>query len=1660
MNITELDSYNLADAVKFNDQLNPRLWDASEHLRPEVRDHLLQIADDFRESLGVTDLELKDITISGSNAAYTYTPHSDIDLHLVVDLPTADHNEVYRELFDAKKYQYNDEHNIRIGNADVELYVENANQPPKSQGIYSILQNKWLQVPRRGRADIDDNSTKNKYQTLSRQIQSAIKSGSVQKISNLVTKIRKMRQTSLDQHGEFGAENLAFKILRSQGAIDQLYAARNQARDQELSLAEQVPKQPFVYGFKQVHEASTPDGVSPQTKMFLSEEPPADDETVLQDFVDFCVQELQIDSPPTIKLRRDPQWSVVHRTFGRYTNDRNRLEVAWGQRHIMDVLRTVAHELTHRHQHERDGSRMGPDAGETGSPYENEANAQAGVLMRNYGRLHPELFDSGQEELNEGLSNNMSTEDMIAYLRQHHDTNLHQDYLDHINTFNKFVLQNIPVNSIKTDLPKLDRAKVEQYKQMDFSKAPPIVMGGGYILDGYHRANVAKALGIPTIRAYVGVQSQQGIAEGSEQSLSSMVSQDQAERNEYQQFVKSQAGGDWTKGAKMYAQLKKRPANDIFDDASRLNQFMKMTFDFDKFTNADWDNYWLLAQHCDSNRDFQKQALATIKKYQGPDHSHYKYLYDRISVGLTGKQKYGTQNIQQGVAEQQPDPQRREPQNESASGYIPTKRQARDPRYSMALSVDIHPGQVGKEANKLKLKTDRQGRPQIARADGLFEQLIMELEQFQTLDEVRMAPADLKRFAASPAAEGIRAGFEAELVFTGRGEPELEMEPDYHYDERAYSISQVIEFFSNDEAGLGMSQNRANRLERELDESYMEWHDEQLRSEFQDEQHSLIRDAKLARMDMDERILNVLTETDGFTEEEADAIVDLHWQQTRQGLKGSEMTDQQIDWRSKYNEAKRTAEAVLEDEVQESIDSNDDIYQQVLDEFRNSFELDDSNFFSDIGLRYMSDVANNYNLSWPYITQTGGEGGWSDENAKILADSLAKKLGVTTRASTNYHSAARDDSTWILEPDTSLEPDDESNMAIEIITPPMPLAECLTKMEQFFAWADSMGAYANESTGFHMGVSLPDDKNAGVDFTKLVLFLGDEHVLKQFERDANTYCRSAMQKIRNRVEHHPERAGDALNLMRNHMMELAHRTIVDNSGFGKYTSVNPKGNYIEFRSAGNTNYFEDIDQLKNTLLRYARAMSIASDPAAERKEYGKKLYKLLAPSRPDPAMALFSKFAAGELSQDELKTQWAELALIKEKNKELEWEAYDPVTGLVLGTAQGSDPSKILSYFTNTMNLNNFKVRTKQSKPSARSELANRIIQQLGPDKPGNWFFYRDGRYLGQIDGTKGQAEAERKKWALNLGINVNQVIMTKSPDSIRGQLGEPRPAFASQTPREPPPNPTPRSRWPFDEPESQPDVAQNFPDTQLTVQGVPNWELYDRRTNEVVRTFFQRDSTSALNYATQWLNTNRPGVPLGNFNVRPTPATNESVGLTESARWPDIESAKRAFVANPRLQHLPVSKRSAMGAAAYLKQQSSSGDLISKLKTPPAKSWQDVDETINNAMFQGSWEKQEHRDGLDLKAEASTRSLSIRAYDADGRMIGQAHFDIVDDHLESFDTYVDRRYRRQGVATAMYNWAKELGNDIVASPDRLPDGKKFWTGSRRGTKTWENYEI
>lgn len=99
----------------------------------------------------------------------------------------------------------------------------------------------------------------------------------------------------------------------------------------------------------------------------------------------------------------------------------------------------------------------------------------------------------------------MDSTQMVQYIKQHHNPDLHQDYLDHINTYSKFELQDIALSTVKSDLPGLDQQKVETYKQLDFNCAPPIVIGDGYIIDGYHRANVAQALNITSITAWVGI---------------------------------------------------------------------------------------------------------------------------------------------------------------------------------------------------------------------------------------------------------------------------------------------------------------------------------------------------------------------------------------------------------------------------------------------------------------------------------------------------------------------------------------------------------------------------------------------------------------------------------------------------------------------------------------------------------------------------------------------------------------------------------------------------------------------------------------------------------------------------------------------------------------------------------------------------------------------------------------------------------------------------------------------------------------------------------------------------------------------------------------------------------------------------------------------------
>lgn len=220
--------------IAYNEQLNPKLWD-NNTLIPEVRLQLLRIARHFADFLNVSRLNLRDITISGSNASYGYNEYSDIDLHLVADVESPEQ----AELYSAKKNQYNFTYDITIHGIDVELYVQASTQVHHSAGIYSVLNNKWLSEPSASRPEATFKEVKGKARNYAGRINQALRSNDLNTAMDTMANIRRLRQAGLEANGEHSVENLAFKLLRSRGQIDRLRRHIDKLQSAELSIGEQ-----------------------------------------------------------------------------------------------------------------------------------------------------------------------------------------------------------------------------------------------------------------------------------------------------------------------------------------------------------------------------------------------------------------------------------------------------------------------------------------------------------------------------------------------------------------------------------------------------------------------------------------------------------------------------------------------------------------------------------------------------------------------------------------------------------------------------------------------------------------------------------------------------------------------------------------------------------------------------------------------------------------------------------------------------------------------------------------------------------------------------------------------------------------------------------------------------------------------------------------------------------------------------------------------------------------------------------------------------------------------------------------------------------------------------------------------------------------------------
>ena len=109
----------------------------------------------------------------------------------------------------------------------------------------------------------------------------------------------------------------------------------------------------------------------------------------LRDFLPLAVKHLKLENLPKIKLLRDVDTEHVP-SFGKFSNDDRIVHVDIENRHPNDVLRTLAHELTHYAQGEH--GKLDSSSWHTGSPVEDQANAQAGVIMREFNKQFPQYM--------------------------------------------------------------------------------------------------------------------------------------------------------------------------------------------------------------------------------------------------------------------------------------------------------------------------------------------------------------------------------------------------------------------------------------------------------------------------------------------------------------------------------------------------------------------------------------------------------------------------------------------------------------------------------------------------------------------------------------------------------------------------------------------------------------------------------------------------------------------------------------------------------------------------------------------------------------------------------------------------------------------------------------------------------------------------------------------------------------------------------------------------------------------------------------------------------------------------------------------------------------------------------------------------------------------
>jgi hypothetical protein len=230
------------ESFEKNPTLEPHFWQ-DDKLDSKISRRLKRIAQDFLDGLDMP-IDMIDLRFTGSLANYNWSRYSDVDLHIVADFSKIDEDtELVKSFFDASRMRWNDLHRIVIYGYEVEIYVENVGDEHRSSGVYSITEDEWITAPNSEDVHFDFSVARRKSDDVITQINMIEKfakknpRATLSSVERLKSKIRAMRKAGLmSAQQEFSAENIAFKILRREEALQKLSDLKYDAYDDIMSM--------------------------------------------------------------------------------------------------------------------------------------------------------------------------------------------------------------------------------------------------------------------------------------------------------------------------------------------------------------------------------------------------------------------------------------------------------------------------------------------------------------------------------------------------------------------------------------------------------------------------------------------------------------------------------------------------------------------------------------------------------------------------------------------------------------------------------------------------------------------------------------------------------------------------------------------------------------------------------------------------------------------------------------------------------------------------------------------------------------------------------------------------------------------------------------------------------------------------------------------------------------------------------------------------------------------------------------------------------------------------------------------------------------------------------------------------------------------------------